>query len=356
MRKSSKRIIALMLVFVMMFVLVGCGKNKDKNKKEDTTEATTEATTEVTTEEQPQVDEEGFTIVDQTIKTTDIVNVRKGPSTDAEIAMQLANDVEVNRIGYNDEWSKVSLDGQTLYIYSQYVSVVSDASAGGDSVTAQGPVNTNGRVICIDAGHQAEPNTGEEPVGPGATENKTKVSAGTMGVSTGKPEYELTLEIALKLQAELTDRGYTVVMIRTTNDVNISNAARAEMANQEHADAFVRIHANGSTNSDDKGCLTICQTPSNPYNSNIYNSSRSLATAVLTGLSASTGAKSEGVWETDTMSGINWSSVPVTIVEVGYLTNAEEEQLLISEEYQKKIATGIANGIDSYIGSLSVSE
>lgn len=358
MRKSYRRIVALMLVFVMMFVLVGCGKKKDKDKEDDTTEATTEATTEVTTEEQPQVDEEGFTIVDQTIKTTDIVNVRKGPSTDDEIAMQLANDVEVNRIGYNDEWSKVSLDGQTLYIYSQYVTVVGDAPAGeGDgSVTTQGPVDSSSRVICIDAGHQAEPNTGEEPIGPGATENKTKVSAGTMGVSTGKPEYELTLEIALKLQEELTNRGYTVVMIRTTNDVNISNAARAELANQEHADAFIRIHANGSTNSDDKGCLTICQTPSNPYNSNIYNSSRSLASAVLTGLSAATGAKNEGVWETDTMSGINWSSVPVTIVEVGYLTNVEEEQLLISEEYQKKIATGIANGVDSYIGSLSVGE
>lgn len=358
MKKSFRRVCAMILIVVCSLTMAGCGKkdHKDKKKDDGTTEMTTEATSEATTEEpQPEVDEEGFTIVNQVIKTTDYVNVRKGPSTDAEKVMQLAIDAEVNRIGYNDEWSKVNIDGQTLYIFSEYVTVVSDANAGG-SVTTQGPVQTAGKIICIDAGHQAQPNTGEEPIGPGAEEKKTKVSAGTTGVSTGKNEYELNLEIALKLQTELMSRGYEVVMIRTTNDVDISNAARAELANQAHADAFIRIHANGSTDSNDKGCLTICQTASNPYNSNLYSSSKNLASAVLNGLTEATGAVSEGVWETDSMSGINWCEVPVTIVEVGYLTNAEEEQLLVSEDYQNQIAEGIANGVDSYIASLSAGE
>lgn len=270
------------------------------------------------------------------MRTTDTVNVRTGPGTDYESYCKLDRRTEVDVVEPGDEWTGVLLDGQIYFIASEYLREVSD----GD----------NGMVVVIDPGHQGRGNSEQEPVGPGASETKAKVTSGTSGCVSGLNEYELTLMVSLKLRDELEDRGYEVIMTRTTHDVDISNSERAQIANDAGADAFVRIHANGSENSSANGAMTICQTASNPYNGYLYSESKELATLILDELVEATGCRRESVWETDTMSGINWCEVPATIVEMGYMSNPEEDALMATEDYQYQIVEGIANGIDAYLG------
>lgn len=204
------------------------------------------------------------------------------------------------------------------------------------------------KLICIDAGHQQRGDSSLEPIGPGASSQKAKVASGTSGAATGRPEYQLTLEVALKLQEELTRRGYDVLMVRTTHDVNISNSARAAIANNARADAFIRIHANSSTNASVNGAITICQTPANVYCGAYYSQSRRLSEQILANFVAACGCKNGGIWETDTMSGINWCSVPVTILEMGYMSNPSEDRQMSDSAYQARMVQGIANGVDAY--------
>ncbi|NLC18578.1 MAG: N-acetylmuramoyl-L-alanine amidase [Clostridiales bacterium] len=204
------------------------------------------------------------------------------------------------------------------------------------------------RIVAIDAGHQRKGNYEQEPIGPGAKETKAKVSSGTQGRFTGVPEYELNLLIAKKVKDVLTERGYEVIMIRESHDVDLSNKERADIANESGAEIFIRIHANGSTNPSVHGTLTIYPSKKNPYVADLSEASHKLSKAIVDAICKNTGSKNLGAVARDDMSGINWSKIPVTIIEMGYMTNEKEDKLMQTEDYQNKIVQGICDGIDEY--------
>ena len=287
--------------------------------------------------EAPALNKETAVYSREEVVTTSSVNVRTAPSTDSEVYQTAARRSEFVRTADDGTWSAVELDGKEYYVASEYLMLKSE-------------MKDNGFLVVIDAGHQGKGNSEQEPIGPGASETKAKVASGTSGCVTGLNEYELTLSVSLKLQAELEARGYQVVMVRTSHDVNISNSERAAVANNAGADAFIRVHANGSDNSSENGILTICPTSSNPFMGSLYSQCRSLSECVLDGAVNATGANKKYIWETDTMSGINWCTVPVTIVEMGFMTNPAEDQNMAADSYQNQLAAGIADGVDAYFG------
>lgn len=208
--------------------------------------------------------------------------------------------------------------------------------------------DNNGFVVVIDPGHQLRANLEKEPVGPNATETKIKVSGGTTGVATGKPEYVLTMEASLILGEMLEKNGVQVIFTRTTHNVNISNRERAEIANQNKADLFVRIHADGAEDPTVSGFSVLTPAANSPYTKEIYQDSLKASQMIIEAAAKNPAVKVNGVKFRNDLSGFNWSQAPSTLVEMGYMTNPAEDKKLSDRDYLTKLIRDVADGILQY--------
>lgn len=204
-------------------------------------------------------------------------------------------------------------------------------------------------LIFLDPGHQRRGNAQQEPVSPGSKETKAKVTGGTTGVATGKPEYVLNLEVADLLKLALIQKGFEVQMTREEHDVDISNVERAEMGNVANAQLAVRIHADGNVSPKAKGFSVLYPDTGVKATQSIQPASRKAAEAILEALKAGTDAASRGMVARSDLSGFNWSKIPVVLIELGFMTNPTEDELMSDPEYQQQMVNAITEGIDTYM-------
>ena len=246
------------------------------------------------------------------------------------------------------EPQEASVNADSASQEPQETSVNADPAAQPAAAPGEDETFFNGHIVAIDAGHQAKANAEKEPIGPSSETMKAKMPAGAVGTVLGVKEYELTLTVAEKLKEELENKGYQVVMIRESHDVNLSNSERARLANESGAEIFIRLHANSMENTGVYGALAMCMTAQNPYNAALHDNSYRLAKTIIDQVCALTGTKNRGVQEVDNNGEINWSEIPVAVVEMGFLSNPDEERWLSEGDYQDKIVSGIAAAVDSY--------
>ena len=202
-------------------------------------------------------------------------------------------------------------------------------------------------LICIDPGHQAQGDWRTEPVGPDSPYQKARVSSGTAGISTKKPEYVLNLEASEVLKHILISKCFDVVMTRESHDVNISNMERAEFANKKNANMVIRIHADGSDDTSITGASILIPSQKGKYTASIFEGSYECAKIVKSKMDQS-GFKVNGIFERDDLTGFNWSKVPVVLVEMGFMSNYNEDEMMSNPDYQRKMMQSIADGIEEY--------
>ena len=208
--------------------------------------------------------------------------------------------------------------------------------------------------VCIDPGHQGKGDSKCEPIAPGSSNKKPRVSSGTAGVATKRAEHVVNLEASMILKDLLIQKNYNVIMTRETEDVNISNAERAEIANNANANITIRIHCDSINDGGKTGATILVPSKDGQHTKNIYCESNKYAEILKKTLQDSN-VKVNGIFERSDITGFNWSRVPVVILEMGFLSNYNEDKMLSDPSYQKLLMECVSQSIDKYCEELSKS-
>lgn len=200
------------------------------------------------------------------------------------------------------------------------------------------------KVVVIDPGHGKNGNKEMEAISPDSEQLKIKDPGGAQGVATNTPEYKVNLQVALKLKELLEANNVKVVMTKTEESENPGNVERAEIANNINADLEIRIHCDSAENQSAHGASMLVP-DSVGYAADISSISSTYGEIILESLVSKAGMYNRGISVRNDLTGFNWSKVPIVLVEMGFMSNPEEDALLSDDAYQNKLAQGLNDGI-----------
>lgn len=253
-------------------------------------------------------------------KTTANLNLRSRATTQSAILSTIPSGSNINYISSHGSWYKVSYGGKTGYVASQYLKRASTPTTSTGS----------GRTIVIDARHGGND--------PGA-------------VYGSSYEKVIALDIATRLASALSNTyGYHTRLTRT-NDLYVSLARRVELTKSYKASAFISIHSNSSINTSYHGHEVLVPTSSS-YTTNPYiTASRNLGTAINRELGARIPTiRNRGVINQNVYV-VGKNTVPATLVEYGFISNANDRSHLTSSTYRQQMANATASGIHQFMST-----
>lgn len=343
------------------------------------------------------------------VNRAETLNVRTGPSTDHSSLGRLAKGERVQVLGFSDRWAKIEYSGRDAYVHSYYLDLYSDnkqlkmlgqpaiANAGnttsvtwpklGGTVSTSHTQSGNHITIQTDAKDferlarsvtglsnisYSKNQTGQTMTFTVATDYQVSVSH-TVGelilnvspkvkgkplsgkkividpghggtdpgaVGNGLNEKDIVLDVSLRAEKLLREAGAHVIMTRD-NDVYPTLTDRVKVANDVSADIFISVHANAAQSTSANGTETFWNAT---YSS---KESERLANAIHKQMIAKLGTRDRGVKEGN-FQVIRQSKMPSVLLELAFISNPSDAELLKKDSFRKNSAQAIYDGLVDY--------
>lgn len=272
----------------------------------------------------------------------------------------------------SQEWHKLTLYAGPDYVYEGRVNmlytyaddaITLTATTGGGVVALEETVlaayvappmvthakreRLRGVTVCVDPGHQRTTQIETVKLMPGSEAMVTTRVGMAKGCETQRRESQLTLEIAMQLRNALMEEGASVAVLRDTQDTFVGMLERAEIPNSLNADFVLRLHCNSRSGSPDTQGIEIYCPLASPYAREVADKAeyREMGEALLAAMQQATGQVRGGVTLNNNYVGNNWSMMPSFLVEMGYMTNMEEDLKLSCPVYQQWLVQGMVEGV-----------
>lgn len=232
--------------------------------------------------------------------------------------------------------SNYELSSETVRAYYEPLPAVEQAAQG----------RLKGVTVCIDPGHQRKTEVETVPLGPNFSKKSTTTVGMAQGVVTARREAIVVLEVGLILRNMLLQEGANVVMTREVQDTFVGMLERADIPNEAGADFVLRLHCNSRNDANVQGIQVFC-----PYQSSYAlevadeDTYREMGFTLLHAMQKTTGQDKGTCKLNNTYVSNNWSKMPSFLVEMGYMSNREEDLLMANSEYQQLLAQGMVEGI-----------